>query len=115
MSDSLALHLTDKDFAEQVTNYKGIVLVDFWASWCGPCKILAPTVEKLATKYQGHDKVKIAKLDVDEAQETSQNFNILSIPTMILFVNGQQSEMTVGVQSETALDSMISKALAKLG
>ena len=75
--------LNDSNFDAEVLQYKGVAMVDFWAPWCGPCRMLAPVVEELAAEYAG--KVKVAKLNVDEAPDTSTQFGVSSIPTLIFF------------------------------
>lgn len=92
---------TDKNFAEEVLKSSGLVMVDFFATWCGPCKMMAPAVEKLAGAYNG--KAKIGKLDVDENPDTAMKYEIQSIPTTIFFKNGEMVEKLVGFQSEEAL------------
>ncbi|MFO0781009.1 MAG: thioredoxin [Candidatus Gracilibacteria bacterium] len=92
---------TDKNFAEEVLKSSGLVMVDFFATWCGPCKMMAPAVEKLAGAYSG--KAKIGKLDVDENPDTAMKYEIQSIPTTIFFKNGEMVEKLVGFQSEEAL------------
>jgi thioredoxin 1 len=92
---------TDANFDSEVLNHKGKVLVDFFASWCGPCKMLAPVIEKLAEEYAG--KVKIGKLDVDDNQNVSMKYEIQSIPTLILFKDGQMVDKMMGFQSAETL------------
>lgn len=92
---------TDKNFQDEVLKSKGIVMVDFFATWCGPCKMMAPAVERLAKAYEG--KMKIGKLDVDENPDVSQKYEIQSIPTIIFFKNGEMVDKLVGFQSEEAL------------
>jgi thioredoxin 1 len=87
-------HVTDANFEETITKNK-VVLVDFWANWCGPCRALAPTIKELATEYCG--KVLIGKLDVDENPATAERFQVFSIPTMILFKEGKEAERLVGL------------------
>jgi len=87
-------HVTDANFEETIKKNK-IVLVDFWASWCGPCRALAPTIEELAKEYNG--KVLVGKLDVDENPATAERFQVFSIPTMILFKDGEETERLVGL------------------
>ena len=82
-TDSLAVHVTDATFAADVEQADGLVLVDFWATWCGPCQIIAPVLEQLASEYAG--KIKVAKVDVDANQATSMKFNIRSIPAVLFF------------------------------
>ncbi len=86
--------ITDNTFNEEVLSYKGLVLVDCWAPWCGPCRMVAPVLEALAQKYSG--KVKIAKLNVDENPGTASRYTVQSIPTMLLFKNGQKVDTLVG-------------------
>ena len=86
--------ITDQNFAEEVTNSNLPVLIDFWAVWCGPCRAIAPIVEQLAGEYDG--KVKIGKLDVDENPETAVKFGVRSIPTLLLFKNGQVVDTIIG-------------------
>ena len=89
------LHLKDDDFNKEIVQAKGVALVDFWASWCMPCKIIAPLVEAIAKEYAG--KVKVGKVEVDEAGETSSRFNVMNIPTLIIFKDGKEAGRVVGV------------------
>ncbi|WP_068467073.1 thioredoxin [Candidatus Protochlamydia phocaeensis] len=93
MADKLA-HLTDDNF--QQTIEKGVTLVDFYATWCGPCRMIAPIVEQLAGMVQG--KACIAKLDIDQAQQTTASLQITSVPTLILFKDGKEVKRVVGVK-----------------
>lgn len=88
---------TDSNFQSEVLDAEGFVLVDFWAEWCGPCHTLYPHVLEVANDWQG--KVKVGKLDVDENRETGANYGILSIPTMIVFKDGEKVGQDVGVKS----------------
>ena len=81
------------------------MLVDFWAGWCGPCKMLAPTIDKLAEKYDG--KVVVGKVDVDEEQELARQFGVMSIPTVVLFKDGKEVQRTVGVQPQAAFERLV--------
>lgn len=101
--------LTDANFKAQVLDYKGVVMVDFWAPWCGPCRMLAPVVEELAGEYAG--KVKVAKLNVDEAPDTSTQFGVSSIPTLIFFKDGKVVSQTVGLQTKSALQEKLNALL----
>ncbi|MGC8624223.1 MAG: thioredoxin [Phycisphaerae bacterium] len=111
MAGANVLIFSDANFQEQVLGSEEPVLVDFWAEWCGPCRMLAPTIEKLATDYQG--KVKVGKLDTDSNRNTAMKFNISAIPTVILFNKGQIAKKFVGLQPErefkAALDALAAK------
>jgi len=99
-------HITDSNF-EQTLKDNRFALVDFWATWCGPCRALAPIIEELAQEYQGN--VLVAKLDVDESPHSAEKFNVYSIPTLIVFKDGQEVDRLVGVCPKTH----ITEALAK--
>jgi len=88
------IHLTDDMFETEVTKSDVPVLIDFWAAWCGPCRMIAPIVEELATEYDG--KAKICKLDVDNNQLTAQNYGIRSIPTILIFKGGEVVDSIIG-------------------
>jgi len=89
------LFLTDQNFDQEVIQEKNLpVLVDFYADWCGPCKMMTPVMEELASQYEG--KIKIAKLDVDKNQATAAKFNVMSIPTLLFFKNGQVVNQLMG-------------------
>ena len=92
------LYLKDDDFDKEITKAKGVALVDFWAGWCMPCKMIAPTVEAIAKDYTG--KVKVAKVEVDEASEVASRFNVMNIPTLIIFKDGKEVSRLVGVTSK---------------
>ena len=99
-------HFTQENFDEEVKNYNGKVLVDFWATWCGPCKMMAPIVEKLAERITSNN-IKIGKIDVDENPNLAQEYEIMSIPTFILFENGKVKNKSVGMQDIASLEELI--------
>lgn len=102
---SSAVAVTDNSFQQEVLQSAEPVLVDFWASWCQPCRMVAPVVEEIATENSG--KLKVLKLDVDENQNTAMQYNVSSIPTLILFKEGQPVERIVGFSPKDRLMSKI--------
>lgn len=109
MSSDAIVHVTDANFEEEVLKASKPVLVDFWASWCGPCKMIAPILDELSGTYG--DKIKITKLDVDANKETPGKFNIRGIPTLIIFKNGEPDSTKVGALSKAQLVEFIENAL----
>jgi thioredoxin 1 len=101
--------VTDQDFEQQVIQAGVPVLVDFWAVWCQPCRMLAPTVEAVAQRYDG--KAKVVKLDVDTNGQTAQKYGIKGIPTLILFNGGIEADRVVGTTSKENISRMIDRAL----
>ena len=99
------LHLNSENFTKEVLQAQEPVLVDFYADWCGPCKMMAPVVEKLEQELAG--KAKICKINVDEAGDIASDYGVMSIPTFIVFKQGKPTRTTVGVQSEDVLKDMI--------
>jgi thioredoxin 1 len=103
------LHVGDKNFAAEVLNSEVPVLVDFWATWCGPCRSISPIVEELAKEFTG--KVKITKLNVDENPAIPSQYGVRGIPTLILFKGGKILDQIVGAVPKARLKAMIEKAL----
>ncbi|HSJ15402.1 MAG TPA: thioredoxin [Longimicrobiales bacterium] len=104
------MELTDESFETEVGNGTGLVLVDFWAPWCAPCRIVAPIIERLAEQYAG--RVRFAKLNVDEAPETASQFGIASIPTLAIFRDGEPVSGVAGAVPEKYLADLIDQQLA---
>ncbi len=103
------INATDQDFENEVLNSDQVVLVDFWATWCGPCRAIAPTLETLADEYAG--RAKIVKVDVDANPETAQRYGIRSIPTLFVFKNGEKVETIVGGRPKAELAAALDKHL----
>ena len=103
------LQLNDSNFKKEVLESKLPVIVDFWATWCGPCKMLAPIVEELAREYE--ERVKIAKLNVEESPRTATMYGVMSIPTLIFFKGGKVMEQFVGALSKPELKKKIEESL----
>ena len=101
--------VTDQSFEQDVLNSEQPVLVDFWAEWCGPCKMLAPTVEQVAQQYEG--RAKIVKMNVDENNQVPPRYGIKGIPTLILFKDGSEADRVVGATSKDNISRMIDRAL----
>ena len=101
---------TDQNFKQEVLDSKTPVLVDFWAEWCQPCRIVSPIVEELAKEYEG--KLKVGKLNVDENGHTSQHYGIMSIPSLLIFKDGQVVKQMVGAQSKDNFKKEIDQALS---
>ena len=99
------VNLNDDNFKIEVLDYKGAVMVDFWAPWCGPCRMLGPVVEELAKEYAG--KAKICKMNTDESMKTCAEYGITSIPTIIFFKNGKAAAQLVGLQSKEELKKQL--------
>lgn len=105
----MAFEFTDNNFADTALADDTVSVVDFWAEWCGPCRMIAPIIEELATEYDG--RVMVGKLDVDSNPEVSMKFGIRSIPTLLIIKNGEVVEKHVGVTTKTALAEKIEKFL----
>ena len=99
------VNVTKQNFNQEVVEVDKMVVVDFWATWCGPCQMLAPVLSEIAEEHK--DTVKVCKVNVDEEQEIAMEFNIMSIPTLVIFKNGKVVKTTVGFHSKTELDGII--------
>lgn len=110
MANELIKHITDNDFENIVIESKDTVLVDFWAEWCGPCKMIAPVLDEAANTFEG--KLKIAKMNVDENRDIPAKFGIRGIPTLMLFKDGQLAATKVGAMSKAQLNEFIQQQLA---
>ena len=102
--------LTDDNFSAEVLNADLPVLVDFWATWCGPCRMIAPIVQELSSEYEG--RAKVGKLDVDEAQKTAAEFGIRSIPTLLIFKKGKVADQLIGAVPKGQITEKLEAALA---
>lgn len=103
------LQVTDDTFDEEIINSDVPAMVDFWAEWCGPCKMVGPVVEELADEYKG--KIKIAKMNVDQNRQTPAKFGIRNIPTLIFFKGGEVANTVIGAQPKSAIDEQLKKLL----
>lgn len=109
MANANVLVVGDSNFESEVIQSDVPVLVDFWAPWCAPCRMIAPIVEELSKEYAG--KVKVAKMNVDENRAVPQKYNVMSIPTLLLFKGGQTIDQVVGAVPKTHLENLIKKSL----
>lgn len=100
---SNAIAVTDDDFEQQIEQHEGLAVVDFWATWCGPCRMIGPILDQLAEEYG--DKAKVAKLDVDTNLKTATRFNVRSIPTILFFKGGKLVDQVVGAVPKPQLDA----------
>ena len=103
------IELSDSNFDTEVIKSETPVLVDFWAPWCGPCRVIAPIVEEISSSYQG--RLKVGKLNVDENQQTTMKFGIRSIPTLIVFKGGKAVEQIIGAVPKGEIERVVGKAL----
>ncbi|MDP6701558.1 MAG: thioredoxin [Candidatus Latescibacteria bacterium] len=108
MSEPIAL--TDDNFSDEVLSAEVPVLVDFWATWCGPCRMIAPIVEELSSEYEG--KAKMCKLDVDTAQKTAAEFGIRSIPTLLIFKEGKVADQLIGAVPKQQITEKLDASLS---
>ena len=107
---SNAIAVTDADFETEVEKHDGLAVVDFWATWCGPCRMVAPILDQLAEEYKG--KAKVTKMDVDANQKTPMRFAVRSIPTILFFKEGKVVDQVIGFSSKAALEQMFRKHAA---
>jgi len=101
----MAMELSSSSFQTEIADYKGAAVVDFWAPWCGPCRMMTPIIDNLSVKLAG--KVKIAKVNVDDSPEIAAKFNVSTIPTIIFFKDGKAVHTTIGVVPEAELENQI--------
>ena len=111
LGGEMVVELTDANFDKEVLQQEGIVMVDFWAPWCGPCQIMGPIVEEIGKEYEG--KVKVGKVNVDENPVVSSRFQITSIPTLLIFKNGIVVKQLVGIQTKETLQEELDSFLSR--
>ena len=102
--------VTDDNFELEIENHSGLAVVDFWATWCGPCRMIAPILDQLATEYEG--KVKVAKLDVDTNIKTATRFNVRSIPLLLFFKDGKVVDQIVGAVPKVSIETKLQQHAA---
>jgi thioredoxin 1 len=107
---SLVKEVNDETFGEEVEQAEGVAMVDFWAAWCMPCRLVAPIVDQLAHEYEG--QVTVAKVDVDSSQRTAMRFNVRSIPSILFFKDGEHVDTVIGAVPKRALEAKIKEHLA---
>ena len=104
------MEFTDANFESEVLKFKGVVLVDFFATWCGPCQMQGPIVDELAKEMKGDKEMKVGKLDVDKSPKSAGKFEVMSIPTLIIFKDGKPIETLTGVQNKEVLKEKLETA-----
>lgn len=97
------ISVTADNFEQEVLKTEGIVMVDFWAAWCGPCKMLSPIVDQIAEE---HPEIKVCKVNIDEEPSLAIDYKVMSIPTLLVFKNGEKVNMSIGVQSKSDIEAM---------
>lgn len=105
----MEIKLTKDNFDSEVINSNIPVLVDFWAAWCGPCRMIAPVIERIAEKFDG--RIKVGKVNVDEEPEISLEYNIASIPTVMIFKNGEEVSKSIGYSDEAEIEQLVLQAI----
>lgn len=103
------IQLSDTDFEQKVLKSQELAIVDFWAPWCGPCKMISPILEKISQEYKG--RIKIYKINIDEHQATASKYQVLSIPTLLFFKNGKVTSQAVGAKSESDIKKIVDSFL----
>lgn len=98
------ISVTADHFEQEVLQTEGIVMVDFWAAWCGPCKMLSPIVDQIAEEYP---EIKVCKVNIDEEPSLAIDYKVMSIPTLLVFKNGEKINMSIGVQSKSDIEAML--------
>lgn len=106
--------VTKDNFDKEVTQFPGVVLIDFWATWCGPCRAMAPRIDEVARKYAGNPMVKVVEIDVDQESELSGEHQVLSIPTFKAFANGAFVDQRIGLIPGAELEKLIEAGLSKV-
>lgn len=106
-----AMHLDSTNFKTEAEDAKGVVLVDFFATWCGPCQMSAPVVDQMADSYAG--KAKVVKVDVDQDRESAMKYGVMSIPTFVVLKDGQEVDRQIGYPGEAGLKAMVDRHMAK--
>jgi len=107
----MALEINNQNFQNEVLDYDGVVLIDFWAEWCGPCKMMGPVIEEIANDFADNPKVKVGKVDVDSNSELAQKYSIMSIPALKFFKNGEIAAELIGVQGKESIVEEINKLI----
>lgn len=105
----MAVQLTDDNFEQEVEKFEGTVLVDFWASWCGPCMMISPIIEEISSEMEGNTNVKIVKVNVDSCSKTATKYQVMSIPTMIIFQKGKVVDTLVGAMTKHVYTEALKK------
>lgn len=108
----MALEINDQNFDQEIKQFSGVALVDFWAPWCAPCRMQGPVLEELAKELANQPKIKVAKLNVDDNKTKSEEYNVMSIPNLKIFKNGQVVEDLVGMQNKNKLKELLNKYLS---